>query len=47
LASVALSAGSGHRCRVALPRQFSAILAVSGSLLMINGYFLIVHLPFE
>jgi hypothetical protein len=27
--------------------KFSAILAVTGSLLMINGYFPLVHLPFE
>jgi hypothetical protein len=25
----------------------SGILAVAGTILMINGYFLLVHLPFE
>jgi hypothetical protein len=27
--------------------KLSAALAVAGSLLMLNGYFLLVHLPFE
>ena len=27
--------------------KFSAVLAVAGSLLMLNGYFLLVHLPLE
>jgi hypothetical protein len=27
--------------------NLSGVLAIAGTLLMINGYFLLVHLPFE